>query len=94
MDTGIELIAKEREKQINKHGYTPEHDSHYDGPKLLLAALSYLNTALYGENVGISDWPFGRDYFKPGTEIVETLSKVGAFVAAEIDRLKYVNNDK
>lgn len=33
--TGIELIAKEREEQINKHGYIKEQDLMYQSNELL-----------------------------------------------------------
>ena len=85
---GIEYIQQEREKQITKHGYTPEHDLMYENNQLMLGALSYLNTAIFGPGPGGEDWPFPMEYFKPGTDIVENLSKAGAFIAAEIDRLK------
>ena len=88
--SGIELIFEERIKQIRKHGYTPEHDSGYKHNELLFAALAYLNTAIYGKNVGSEDWPFPKEFFKPDTDIVENLSKVGAFIAAEIDRIQLV----
>lgn len=87
---GIEHIQQEREKQITKHGYTPEHDSEYKNKELMLGALSYLNTAIYGPGPGSEDWPFSMEYFKPGTNVLETLSKAGAFIAAEIDRINYV----
>ena len=91
--SGVELIQIERQKQIDKYGYTPEHDSMYSGSQLKFAALSYLNTALYGKSVGEEDWPFDKVYFKPGTEIA-CLSKAGALIAAEIDRLTQEENDE
>lgn len=91
---GVEHIQKEREKQITKHGYTPEHDSGYKSNQLLFGALAYLNAAIYGRGVGEEDWPFDMKYFKGGTNFVEDLSKAGAFIAAEIDRLNHVKNDE
>lgn len=90
--SGVELIQIERQKQIDKYGYTPEHDSMYSD-QLKFAALSYLNTAIYGKNVGEEDWPFEKEFFKPGTEIA-CLSKAGALIAAEIDRLTRKENDQ
>lgn len=38
--TGIELIAQERERQISKEGWTPEHDAeHAENEQARLAAL-------------------------------------------------------
>ena len=90
--SGVELIQIERQKQIEKYGYTPEHDGMYKGSQLKFAALSYLNTAIFGKNVGEEDWPFEMSFFKPGTEIA-CLSKAGALIAAEIDRLTQEEND-
>ncbi len=36
--TGIELIAEERQRQIDKEGYTKEHDLQHDGEELAIAA--------------------------------------------------------
>jgi len=91
---GIEIIKEAREKQINKYGYTPEHDRMYQSNQLLFGALAYLNAALFGKSVGEEDWPFDTKYFKGGTNFVEDLSKAGAFIAAEIDRIKLQENDK
>lgn len=88
---GSQHIAEEREKQIKKYGYTPEHDSGYKHSELLFAALAYLNAAIYGRNVGSEDWPFEMKYFNGGEDFVKDLSKAGAFIAAEIDRLNLDN---
>ena len=61
MKTGIELIAEEREKQISKYGYTPQHDCGYQNNELLRAALTYLKAAMGCEST--SDWPFDLKYF-------------------------------
>ena len=39
MDTGIELIAKERQEQIEKHGWDLKHDDIHDDGALVHAAL-------------------------------------------------------
>lgn len=88
MKTGIELIAEEREKQIFKHGYTPQHDCGYHNNELLEAALTYLKAAMGCEST--SDWPFDLKYFHNDGD-VENLKKVGAFIAAELDRLQLSN---
>lgn len=41
--SGAELIAKERQRQIDKEGYTPEHDSHHIEGELAYAAICYAN---------------------------------------------------
>lgn len=39
--TGIELIADERARQISVEGWTPEHDDEHEGEELALAAALY-----------------------------------------------------
>ena len=87
MKTGIDLIREEREKQITKYGYTPGHDAGYHNKELLFAALSYLNTAIYGKSVGTEDWPFEMKYYHD-EGYQESLKKAAAFIAAELDRLQ------
>ena len=40
--TGVELIAAERQRQIEVEGYTPEHDAEHDDIELAKAAWCYL----------------------------------------------------
>jgi len=86
MKTGIEQITEERVKQISKYGYTPYHDTGYNNKHLLLAALSYLKTAIGGEEAQMLNWPWEPKYFKD-EGYVENLKKAGALIAAELDRL-------
>lgn len=39
--TGIELIAAERQRQIEAEGWTPEHDDEHDSGEMALAAICY-----------------------------------------------------
>lgn len=38
---GVELIAAERQRQIEIEGWTPEHDDEHDGNQLAMAAACY-----------------------------------------------------
>lgn len=42
MKTGIELIAEERQRQIEKEGFTPEHDKQWKDGELCRAAVSFI----------------------------------------------------
>ena len=86
---GIELIEKERNKQIEKYGYTPEHDSAYKNKELMFGALAYLTSALYGSFVGVEEWPWGVEYFHSTVSDAD-LAKAWAFIAAELDRRHYI----
>jgi hypothetical protein len=77
--SGAELIAAERQRQIEAEGWTPEHDDGHATGDLAEAAAAYtLN------DVTLFPWP---DWWKPGTDPVRRLVKAGALIAAEIDRL-------
>ena len=41
MKTGIELITKERQRQIEVEGWTKEHDAEHTNDSLALAAVCY-----------------------------------------------------
>lgn len=82
----IKAIAAERRRQIEKEGWTPEHDDKYTSGELLEAATCY---ALH--NGGELDdapgaWPWSRDFWKP-TSRQRDLEKAGALIAAELDRV-------
>lgn len=87
---GVDLIAAERVRQLQK-GYTPEHDDGHTGtknparmPELLRAAVCYM--AQWEVSV---EWPWPAEPIKltPDDRITE-LVKAGALIAAEIDRLQ------
>lgn len=98
MKTGIELIIKERKRQIEKEGWTPKHDdSHIDG-ELANAASCYAMTDdqrdfinEHGNDYFLNLWPFELEWLKftPEDRIKE-LTKAGALIAAEIDRLNRI----
>lgn len=74
MSSGAELIAAERERQIEQEGWTPEHDDGHTLGELAAAGACYalLTTrwkdarALVGGSL-IRDilWPWEREWFKP-----------------------------
>lgn len=45
MKTGIELIAEERQRQIDVEGYDEQHDSHHKSLTLAQAAETYIDAA-------------------------------------------------
>lgn len=90
---GIELIAAERQRQINVEGWTPEHDDEHDHCELVLAACSYASyatgqVALDVEQMPSLRWPWDETWWKPSDDPIRNLVKAGALVAAEIDRLQ------
>lgn len=99
--TGVELIADERQRQIEKEGWTLAHDF-FECPygQLVGAAISYALTEEERKNLchlAKTDedvpptWPFEKAYWKPcPDDRIKELVKAGALIAAEIDRLLYL----
>lgn len=99
MKTGIELITEERQRQISQEGWTPSHDDKMRHGQLAAAALTYTEAHLIRENfnedkvpgmicdVMMERWPWDEEGFKT-TNSIRDLTKAGALIAAEIDRLQ------
>lgn len=104
MKTGIEMIAEERQRQIDVEDYNEQHDSQHKTSSFIKSALSYIESAKIGvtcmEN-GINNTvdimerkdKTGRFYWpwKDGFKVstdVRDLVKAGALIAAAIDRLQ------
>ena len=97
-ETGVALITAERARQITEEKWSPNHDdtSHADG-SLTLAAVSYTLSSQRDKDFRIEGlsvgqlierfWPMDVEWFKPGDPIRD-LTKAGALIAAEIDRLQ------
>ena len=105
MKSGVELIAKERERQIKKEGFTKGHDVHWVDGELADAAVCYALEPHGGDAIDFirRTWPFDKEDFKLScigntSEDVEgrvhDLVKAGALIAAEIDRLQRLKKIK
>lgn len=100
--TGAEMIATERERQITQEGYGPGHDDLHENRDLAHAGAAYALHAgtgkpgMWGRGTpgrddnpySPSDWPWEVWWWKPSTDPVRDLVKAGALIAAEIDRLQ------
>lgn len=101
MKTGIELIAKERKRQVEEEGWDANHDSKWIFGELARAAGAYANDAgiriknkTWGQRhleyvEAHPDWPWAAVWWKatPDDDIRQ-LVKAGALIAAEVDRLQ------
>jgi transcriptional regulator with XRE-family HTH domain len=89
--TGIELIAVERKRQIEEEGFTAEHDDQWQQGEIAQAAATYASLP-YQVGMWINwrklHWPWDIKWYKPETDRIREMVKVGALAAAEIDRLQ------
>lgn len=95
MKTGLELIKEERQRQIEKEGWTAEHDSHHTNGELAEAAYCYWTpeekrvyqtVSFYDgdENDAPVEWPWENKWWKPSPEDrVKELKKAGALYMAD-----------
>lgn len=96
----IELIQKERQRQIDKYGYSDEHIlksvEDYSCGELADAAASYCLSIGVREDNNIMQYnrkipwffPWDEQYFKPSPDDrIKELTKAAAMLVAEIDRL-------
>lgn len=89
MKTGIELIAQERQEQIEKHGMTVASDVNINPNGALLSAAKYLIDPSH------SIWPKHwnvdyKEHLDNNKTKLEKLVIAGALIAAEIDRIKSI----
>lgn len=89
---GVGLIARERRRQIDVEGWTPEHDANHPGFELTKAAESYAwltrTPAPRPSTVPAPFmWPWAASWWKPSDDPIRNLVRAGALLAAEIDRL-------
>lgn len=84
METGIQLIARERQEQIEKHGFSIERDLSYKSQELKYAAMYLLcGMSSFFPRTWAAKFQFA---FDRKTEL-EKLVVAGALIAAEIDRI-------
>lgn len=96
MTTGIELIQKERGRQIREEGFDAQHDSEFTCGELEAAGACYaLFSELQAQGFDLSRdddctprqfWPWDLAWWKPKTRL-QNLVRAGALIAAAIDKL-------
>lgn len=85
-EKGLELIMKERNRQIKKEGYTDSHDDAHNDESLYYAAMAY---ELEIKQV----WPWKLKQFKPTGDLIRDYVKAGALYNAEVDRYTRIDNN-
>jgi len=90
---GITLIAQERKRQIEVERFDSVHDDHQVNDQLAIAGAVYAipahkRTFPHDGTAVPYDWPWPKSWWKPTpSNRIKELTKAGALIAAEIDRL-------
>ena len=80
-------VMAERQRQVNKEGWTPALDDKYMNCELARAAACYaMADHAYSVPYPADAWPWAADWWKP-TTYRRNLVKAGALILAEIERL-------
>lgn len=97
---GAKEIMVERIRQVVNEGWDFEHDDGYTQGQLLWAAVSYLQRAQeQTQGIAIQEgdppttWPFHKGWWKPSDDPLRNMTKAGALLAAEMDRLERLRSD-
>ncbi len=100
--SGAELIANERQRQVDIEGYDGGHDKEHSFKELAQAAITYLRLAIIARDEdmqndrmaveklkqeGAKDWPWDCDTLKLSLDVKRMIVKGCALGAASIDRL-------
>ena len=88
MKTGIELIAIERQEQIEKHKWTSEHDSCHENEELVRAAIYALDPCMDNFKQLDIGWAHFVTKIDNKKSRIDQLKVAGALIAAEIDRIQ------
>lgn len=87
--TGAEMIAAERKRQIEVEGYTPEHDDGHPGEMALAAGCYSTPDEPIRMRRLTYAWPWNFASWKPAPEDrIRELVKAGALCLAENERIE------
>ena len=96
IESGVDLINAERERQIKEEGWSMEHDDIANNDEQLAqaAALYALPECFREYEYSVNNlWPWDKKWWKPTPDDrIRELAKAGALIAAEIDRLQRIQN--
>lgn len=93
-------VVKERGRQIEKEGWSHEHDDQYWSGELAKAASCYAAFASLSDekleeakNIVPESWPWAPEWWKPKSR-QDALTKSGALILAEKERLAREEEEK
>lgn len=97
--SGSQLILRERQRQINREGYSYEHDDTHTHGQMGMAAACYerigdmlasrhnMGLAVIIPRPKFTEWPWSQSDWKPASEPRRNYEKAGALFMAEGERL-------
>lgn len=90
--SGLDLIVKERFRQVREEGYTAKHDKQHSDGSMALLACCYALKHTDIEDKGIADQAsmflkYQKDFLPKFGDKVKNLKRAGALIAAELDRV-------
>lgn len=85
-------VLAERRRQVEKEGWTPEHDDEHDdehdtGTLATAAGCYAMHTLAYRAGDPPPAWPWDTTWWKPSPDRRRNLIKAGALILAEIERI-------
>ncbi|MEM7069834.1 MAG: hypothetical protein AAF478_13230 [Pseudomonadota bacterium] len=101
MSPALEDIAAERQRQLEKEGWTLEHDDTHINGEMATAAACYALAVVDEQDGGILRlpdktpyvWPWDDKWWKP-CDRRRNLVKAGALIIAEIERLDRITENQ
>lgn len=79
-------VLAERERQVTKEGWTPEHDDKHGNGDLAAAAACYSLASRWNACPPFL-WPWDSEWWKQSADPRRNLEKAGALILAEIERI-------
>ena len=94
-NAALRLIAEERQRQVEKEGWSPDHDDEENSESELANAAAAYAAAYAGDPDAALFWPSSWDsrMFKPQGE-VHDLIRAGALIVAELERRGRAERDQ
>ena len=88
--SGLDRIIAERNRQISDENWSAGHDDQHTDEELVAAAICYAGHPKdLRHPKDVPDmWPWSEGWWKPSRNKIRNLTKAGALIAAEIDRLE------
>ncbi len=101
IDEALRLICEERLRQGTDEQWSDQHDDTHNAGELAVAAACYAMPKQHRDTWCVEGtnypraWPWHRSFWKPTPENrIRELTKAGALIVAEIERLMRISNRK